>query len=172
MIRDEVQNETYRDFERLLNKVVHDFIKKYGGDFEEYMAEANFAYVKAYKAHDPSRGRFSTLLVHAVQNQLRRARNVAQRHANRYGNEYSDSIVPKCVVTGSSPEYNLSELTSDAETVLDLVLNTPSELYKTVTQKGGYATNWQAGIKSHLRRAGWTMRRIQSVFGELATVFA
>src|SRR5574343_1138297 len=54
--------ETYRDVQRLLFKIIHNFQAKHGGDWDDLMSVADEAFVVAYQTYRPERAQFTTWL--------------------------------------------------------------------------------------------------------------
>ena len=64
--------QTYADVEKLIKKVVWDFKKRYGGDFQELLGEAELSFVMAYKSWEKDRVKFTTYLCKSIKNNLLR----------------------------------------------------------------------------------------------------
>lgn len=56
-------NETYRDVDKLIYRIIHNFIKRYGGEFDDLLSMCNEAFVEAYITHNHTLASFTTWLV-------------------------------------------------------------------------------------------------------------
>ncbi len=62
ILRKDVLTETYDNVKYLIFKIVWKFKGRYGGNFEELLAEANLLYILAYDTHDETLSALSTWL--------------------------------------------------------------------------------------------------------------
>lgn len=74
--------EVYADLEPLLRQIAARFVRRYGGDRDEALADANLFFLEAYHGHDPARGKLETRVQFVVWNRLvDRARREAKARA-------------------------------------------------------------------------------------------
>lgn len=60
---------TYEDVDRMIDKICWTFVKQFGGEYEDWRAEANLAYVRAYRRFDFGEPRaFTSYIWRAVTN--------------------------------------------------------------------------------------------------------
>lgn len=175
-----VVTEVYLDVEKLIYKTVSRFIARHGGDFEEYVAEANVVFLNCYRLHDPARGMFSTLLVTAINNRLINFGKNELRYNNRYGSNTIDASTEDrmCVAAGdiaddSSGGYDFGDLGNDARTVLRLVLTASGEFRDAIIGSGKGAKDWRKSLKKYLLiEMGFSTEDISNVFTEIGAVLA
>lgn len=169
--------ETYRDVEKLIYKEVGSFQKRFGGDFDELLSEANLAFMRAYKAYDLTRGEFTTLLVtsirHGMMNVLRSRMKANSRKTvsldavgcndTALAEQLADEMEP--------PKFDLESfakgLTKDAKTVIEILLDTPTDLESAFFWAGGEERHWKSSIRQYLQSLGWTAVRVKESFLEL-----
>jgi RNA polymerase sigma factor (sigma-70 family) len=183
--------ETYLEVENLIRREVWRICKKWGGDFDELMSEANIAFLDAYDSFDGSSS-FATWTRQIVWYKcvdLIRGRLTEQaRYASNPGDETVGRI--PCRVNGDAThdrmlieipdrphstwkvQEMLEELTEDARIVVKLVVETPAELEAIARAKGGQPRNLRSSIRSYLAEAGWTAARIAESFNEVRQVLS
>lgn len=172
--------ETYEDVERLICKTVWDFIRRYGGDFDELLSEANIGFLKAYDAFDSTKGQFSTLLVVTIWRRLCHTFEIKDRERHRGGvsldSETKNGPLSTTIAAKQPRRFSLDEFTEgfadDAKYVLNMILNAPSDFEMIVNSKGGEARNWRSSLKSHLYDIGWTATRIAETFQDIAAALS
>ena len=74
---------TYEDVRALLHKATWDFLRAFGGEWEEARSGADVAFMLAYRRHDGDRSRFSTHLVQSVWWMLGKERMRESRRRSR-----------------------------------------------------------------------------------------
>lgn len=171
-----VIEETYADYEKLVYHTVHRFVGKFGGDFDEYISEANLTFMNAFEKFDRGRGyKFSTYLVTAINNKLRSLRRADSNHAGRYNSldVADDNGVSRAanVVYSGDSGYGFDDLAKDARTVLDLVLRAPAEL-RAATAFDGSAKEWKKALRGFLKFRGWDGERMDAAFEEIGEALA
>ena len=165
-------DDTYADVERLIYFSVRKFQRRFGGDFDHYLSEANLIFLKVYnKEIDPAKGTFSTLLCHSIYKQLlnkmpdRRYKVFSLDEKTRDGTSYANTVAD------TSRAFDLEgfceDLSEDAATVLKLVLDAPTELADIAMGKGDSPCNWRSTVRNYLRQMGWPTGRITETFDEI-----
>lgn len=162
--------ETYADVEKLIWKIVNKFVALRGGDPDEAFADASCHFMRAYTAptYDPTRTRFSTWLWHVVWNGLASDRAREVRNAERFGAAGSMDDAPAGQSVPFNRENLMARLSSDARTVLRLVLDAPAEIVEAtagLTKDGGLC---RRAIRGWLAGMGWGVARISEAFSEIA----
>jgi len=160
--------ETYRKYERLLDKIVWKLIRKYGGDFETLRADANLHYVRAVNGFDPSRSDKPTPYIAAfvyleLLDEIRREAIKKKRSGPVAGGEATTFAR----APGDWIGKFLSTLSDDAEIVVKLCLDTPKEIISLAEDKGGCPRNYRSTTKEFLSSAGWSYERIKATFDEV-----
>lgn len=162
------RTETYRDVEKLLWKMVHDFRRRNGGDLDELYSVACEAYCIAYQSYDPSKGAsFSTWVCWQVLGWLRTAARKERYHSieksagdNTYEWEDTMHVFDSDMIAES--------LSTDAAYVFRLATKPPTELASAAAAKGGSGVNWRTTLRSYLKNLGWAKNRIVESFDEIA----
>ena len=166
-------DQTYRDVENLINKIVWKFQHKYGGTFDEWKGEANFIFAKAFNRYVEGSGTFITYLYICLQGQLNnfRARNTKQNQtiSTEVLSNDEGAFDLQDVHNPSSSFIDLvDEIKSeDARTVLNLVLDMPEELKNTKMAGGSSPKHMKLFLKTYLQKIGWTARRATESFQEI-----
>ena len=92
--------ELYLSVERLLDKTVWSFVRRYGGEFDELRADANLHYIQASYKYDDSRGvSYSSHIRFCVWNGLLDAHRIKAHRLAKTG----------CIL-GSERLHDLSDL--------------------------------------------------------------
>lgn len=168
-LRTDVLNETYIDVEKLIKYTVHQFIRQYGGDFEELAAEANLLFIHAHDKYDESKGKLvSWIRFYISKNLLESLRRDLMRNKR----------VPRIaldleLVASTRREFKLNDLledvSNDAATVLRLAVETPIELRRQFEYKGGKPRNIRSCLRAFLIKAGWCSSRVTEAFEEIGS---
>jgi len=178
--------DTYLDVERLIYYVCNKFKKRYGGDIEEMIGEANIIYMKVYKIWKPTGGMsFTSLLCTCVYRKLTDIHRMSIRKSKIWGTsldglpfygkktsrtEYENirSINDMGVMEDKSlSPFDIEEFTNDAKTIIQLILDEPEEIKTKVEQKGNQYRNWRSVVRTYLKEIDWTARRISESFEEI-----
>jgi hypothetical protein len=158
----EVMAETYEDVKMLIYKTVHGFIKRYGGDFDELMAEANYSFVRNTPKHDESKGPYIAYVKFSIWNDLLSLQRASRRHCHSELNDNTSSTVSPSRI----PEI-IEDLPSDAKFVALLVLEAPEELATMMLNEGGRPRGARRAIKQYLSNLGWTAEQVKRSFEEI-----
>ena len=163
------QDEAYEQVKNLIYDTVWKFKRRYGGDFEELLSDANYHFIEAWNDYDPDYGtKLSTFVRNAIWfNLIDQLRRKATR--DRHIMVSSVTIENQGYTqTRNDPIGDLAdELTEDAKTVLELVLNSPAEISAAIWTKGGQPRNFRSCIRTYLQRLGWTAARVTESFDEI-----
>lgn len=158
--------ETYEEVKNLIRKEVWRVVGKYGGDFDDLMAEASTIYMAAYDSFDPASGsRFTTWLSNNLRWGLLDRVGERVRH-NQRTSPVDEQQLSKEYRDWSPPDL-LDELNEDAKLVVMLVIDTPEEIARIYTSKGGQPRNFRSTLRDHLAELGWTTARIAESFAEI-----
>jgi hypothetical protein len=159
--------ETYLEVENLIRKEVWRITKKFGGDYDELLAEANVIFMAAWDSYDLNCGtQFTTWLV----NQIRWGLTEQVRNRIRAGKRFSrvDAEQLSGGYRNWKPSDLLDELGEDARLVASLVIDTPADIAWIYERKGGQARNLRSTIRDYLADLGWSTMRIAESFREVA----
>ncbi len=150
---------SYLRVQKMIWGIVNRFVKKYGGDREEYLGEANVAFVRAWKAFDPEKARLTTW-VHALLSLKRKEATEATRMPERdRGYDVSNHTSPQDFDLFST----LGELSSDAAELACLALSPPQHLR---VREGDFEEAKRA-IAGHLMDRGWSGERVVRAMEEV-----
>lgn len=170
-------DEGYALVRNLIFDQVHRFRRRYGGDVDELVGEANLAFVRGHeqfvggvmKNGQPIRTEYHRHIRYWVWYELFDAmRARLSRHA-------LVAIVP----VADYGDYNLAapagfdamefadELSEDARYVAQLVLDPPVAVSRVAVAKGAQPRNFRSTIRDHLKDRGWANARINAAFGEI-----
>lgn len=180
--------DTFPAVENLLWDVAHRFRRKYGGDVQEYFAEACKAYVEVFGDKVNGRhkegvkfsaavGRWAWLHLTDIRRLDARKRRLnlvatASLDAPRDdGRKWEPEDRPANNPGGKVYEL-LASLRGDAGVCLQLVLQAPEDLLEVVEAKGGEHRNFRSSLKDYLRDAGWAASRIAKAFADVKAALA
>ena len=159
--------ETYEANKNWIYKIVWDFQQRYGGEFEELLAEANYGFVLNMKKYKPRKGKVTTWLYQSLTLHLRN-----YRQHEHIKNQVS-------VETPHHTNANLfimdflSELSTDALTVLTLFLETPTQIFDIAREDCPNPRHVGTIVKRRLtnqlqQKQGWPANKTKRIFKELA----
>jgi len=170
LLKKDALTETYYDMENLINDTVWRFCNRYGGDFEEWKAEANLTFVRAFNTHKRSKAQFSTWLRFCVWKRLLDYYTALQKQSPktiRIERDLSlENFESKKRYSFSSLEL-LDGLQEDTKTLINLIWNLPHDL---PISNGDSPCHTKIALKNYLRDAGWTLKRIKESFEEITRV--
>lgn len=174
LLKKDAMTETYNDVQNLINKTVWDFCKMYGGDFEEWKAEANLTFVQTYNNHKENKGRFSTWLCFCIWNNLLDYTRTLYKQSpkitkNKDTTITLESLEDKKKYSFSSLEL-LDGLQEDTKTLIFLIWNPPKGLKDIKIKNGKHPCHVQIVLKNYLSKSGWTGRRIRESFEEITRI--
>lgn len=180
--------DTYHDVEKMIFKICHNFRGKFGGDFEEHLAVANEVFMDVYNTViDSTKGSFNTMLYTSIWRRLSDVSMYQQRRkmlsidtdststsglksGKIYGGGFAGEISDDSVSPFNFDEFT-EEITDDAKTVLQLVLQAPAELEEMAESKGGAGRNWRSSLRVYLaKNLGWAADRVAESFEEIQFV--
>ncbi len=163
--------ETHLDVENLIYDTVWRFKDRYGGDFDELLAQANYYYILAYDAHDGKR-KFSTWVRFCIWKGL--------IDLTRFLREENKYVKVKSLETSNQKTEGflstqplidlLDEMGEDCCTITNLILDPPFEFPDTPSQVSS-PRNFKASLKRYLcRNLNWTGRRIKETLVEMERI--
>lgn len=160
----DILEETYTDVQQLIFKMVHKFIRQSGGDFEEYLSEANLAFVQAMKKYDKTKGQISTWIGFQVWHTLLEKK----RNQSKDRHLFTETIPERKVESRQHAVTSLlSDLSQDARFVASLVLDIPEEIVSPTIKNGSRPANLRKSLHNYLLDMGWTYSKIQECFEEV-----
>jgi len=165
---------TYEDVEKLVCWMVHKFIRRKGGRFEEWKPVADLAFVRFYYTWRPERGSFTNWIAFNVYTELlEEQRNIARKKElakiESVDFEELEKRTPERTSGFKLFEF-LDELGEDAKIVARLAVETPAELVQVMVELGGKPHHRRKALRDYLRDLGWTGARISESFAEIKTI--
>jgi DNA-directed RNA polymerase specialized sigma subunit len=157
--------ETLKDVQKLIYKTVHEFCAMYKTNFDEMLSEAYLCFMNTIKIYDPQGGRsFSTHLRQRIWFYL-------------FNTQIRKSKQPVLSREWDEPETRsaygfvelLDELNQDAQTIVNLILNSPMDLVRMMDHHGGKAKNAKTTLYAYLQKQGWDKKRIEANFNNITT---
>ena len=157
--------EAFLDVELLIHSTVNAFQEMYGGNTDDLFGEATLHFLKAYTSYNPKYS-FSTWvrfkvwkgLLESKINECRRIASIRRRY-DQFKDRFkyrSKEAHMEPVDPSTNPIQNILEaISSDAKTVVRLVLTTPMNIK---TKKS---------LWNYLNGIGWSANRIAASFTEI-----
>lgn len=149
----------------IIRSTVAKFVRRTGWDFGEMLGEANLLFLKACHTHDPSQGKFGKRVREIVWFGLLDLYRAARLREARLSRNNLRKDMPDRHRTFDRHNF-FACLSHDAVKVALLALSPPRCL-RDVEDK---PHKQRMSIRSFLKKIGWTARRIQQSFGEIAEV--
>ena len=174
------KEQTYLDVEKLIKHIVWKFQRKYGGDFEELLGEANLLFILAYNDYDKEKAKFSTWLTFYITTRLQNKLLKETKHPmsqNRLWVLSADKWT-KDTRTCPPPEdiVDLMDLFwGDTRYIVDLVSSPEkiSSLWNTYCSKPrrGRGFSTFSFLKWHLKQdLNWPAKRITGAFNLIKNI--
>lgn len=162
-IRKDAITETYIDVEKLIYDTAHKFRKRYGGDLEEIISQANYLFVMSYyHNYKQINISFTSRVRHYIWHGL--LSDLRKEHLSKRYREQD-------IIFHTGPKLGfvelLDEVGNDAKNVINLILDTPEELLTIITDKRCSPKQSRTVIKEHLKKIGWSLDRIRNSFNEI-----
>jgi len=174
--------DALQSVQKLVWKLTHGFHDRYGGEWEDWEAEAQLCFTSAYRTWSPERAKLTTWVYWAVWNGLR---DVVRK---KYQSEQRLPTNPESVVFGGNEDSGglanfpdrfhlqfdkeslLEKVSDDASLVIDLVLEPPVDVLLTARQRGGELNpkNLKRAVIEYLKDVGWATERVLESFTEIA----
>lgn len=150
--------------EPVVRGTVGAFVRRYGGRFDDLLADASVYYMRAFESYTGDVNLEAHLrrwvwygLFDEYRTRVRRS--VAHREV---GGEVLDTLVD----TMHCLDWT-EGLSEDAATAVRLVLDAPADLLAMAKGKGDQPRNWRSSLRDYLGRLGWTAARITESFEEI-----
>lgn len=165
--------EDYPQYEKLIYSLVHKWTDKSRFNYDELLSEANLAFMHALESYDLTKAGFPTHLYITVNGRLLNFINKKRP----YEVELDDFLPAK--VDNPEQAFIFSELlnglSAEACEVVDIVLNTPSELVDLVRQmtsnRQGKMHLYKSNVTRFCRGRGWGRVKINRVYQEIRATF-
>lgn len=188
---------TYQDVQETVVKLARALKKRYGGDVDEYLSDANYLFMQACKGHNPDKGNFKSRLVFVIYNGIKdrvrqqskrnkllhRIHTSQRRNRKTFGedfNQWLDSNYTThqqkhCVNLNELPEQAnqkiwdmMEEMSEDATTVLRAIIDPPVDVIVDAGRDNlDKPDTIQNAVVKYLRELGWCLERIVESFDEI-----
>lgn len=169
-LRKEILTETYEDMRILIFDIVREFQRRYDGDIDDLMAQANLLYIYAYDKYDETKAKLSTWLTCRINYGLLTYIKAEYKQTHLSINNEHTKIESETPNQFSIMEL-LDEMEQDALTILQLFLETPKDIIQNIIDEGKQMNHIQGymrkRIRNRMRQMGWTIRRITESFEEI-----
>ncbi len=171
MLRTDALTETFEDLRGMINKVAWRFYNRYGGDFEEWQAEANYRFIVDYDNHTEDKGKFTSWIYFCLWNSLLSYARKLYKQTHLIVGDINTLGYMKDEVDSFSIIEILDEARGeDVRTLINLVLNPPQEIKTAHIKPGYHGCHMKVVLRIHLTKMGWTARRIKSSFKEIGDI--
>jgi len=186
-LQKDIASESYEDLHRMVYKIVFLFHKRYGGDLDTILSEANRLFLIAHARHDPKRGKLSTCIYYAIyhglkdimrkeKKRLRGAKEISlEAIINGNGEEEQNEIEGLLHMQKTSKErieeviMNVGE---DCKSIIHFILFPSYEFY-VETSESEDKDFWKMCLEEHLHfDMKWNKERIERAFEELKRALA
>lgn len=161
---------TYQDVQNLIRHTVWKFQRGHGGDFDDLFSRANVIFMEAFFSHNENKASFPTWLCFKIRKGfLEMEREGCKKRLPRadlddvIGERSTGPPRPFCEV--------LSELSNDAQTIVELLLELPEGLQDSMLKHGTHPRHSQAALRVYLKTFfGWTETHVIDTFREIVEV--
>ncbi len=177
LLQKDAMVETYNDVQNLINKEVWQFHKRYGGDVEDWKAEANLAFVQIYdnKKYCSRKGSFPTWLYSCIWHRLLDYAASLYKQIPPIIIQTEDMILEEFLFVDKT-EHNFSPLElldgvqEDTKTLIYLIWNLPEEIRNIEIKNGSHPCHMKVVLRNYLFKLGWTGKRIRESFEEITRI--
>lgn len=166
-------DETYEDVKRLIYKVVNQFMRRNGGDFDELVSTANEVYLDAHETWKPGSAPFTHYLCICIYRRLigdwkksRRLKVVSLTEPEGGQTQVVDKFFD------FNREEFYEQLSDEARYVVQLAFSPPEDLSGMIARKGGKVLHYSSTIKEYLRDIGWSRTAIREAWTEVQGILS
>lgn len=162
--------DAYNKVYRLINATCRKFRKRYGGDIEELISEANYAWLVALPKFDKSRSTLSTYTGRIVWYALLSRLRANSRHPILKKTEYNRCL--QTIEDAKQSDY-IAVLNPKAAQLVQIVRSKADEINQRVKQTPRLATKRLSHLRvlrEMLQEMQWTASEIACAFREIKEV--
>ena len=158
-------DETYEDVRKMIYKMANDAVHKHGGDFDEYVSAGHEAFMDAYVSYKPEHETaFSTWLWWKIRGAI--TGTIKKQYKWRERLDAQQAVEDVTHVDRFTLQAFTTDLSDDARTVVELLMQTPEEAIGLLHAKHtGRRTRTELFRK--LRGLRWTVLQIADSFREI-----
>ena len=176
-LREAVLTETYKDMRGLVIQTAVNFHKRYGGDLEELISEANLWFILSVDTHDPKKAKLSTWIVVSVWRRLLCFMTKEYRQSHQPLNTSNEEEEEE---TQNDPEAKkefrlildiVGDLDESAKEVLWLLIEPPVALDAEFTRWKYRPKHVRQDLRRFLcQRMNWTVKEVRTAFREIEMI--
>lgn len=161
----------YEDHKKLIHREVYNHHKRYGGDVEELVSQANELFMDILLSYDSDKAEFSTWLVIKLRFHLReefreKIRKSKTRPTCQYP-EHESYEFGRSYKHFDCKEF-MESLSKDGKFVLSLIYDMPMDIWISIRQRGDDSPkNIRRALREYLNDLDWSYMRILKVFKEI-----
>lgn len=169
MLAVELRGDAYQSVEGILNHLCRQFLRKYGGTFDDWKREANYGFVQVCEQYTEGAGKFSGFVFATVRSRL--LDFVRRESRYREKNQQSEWVYNRteelCAVFDL--DGLLEKLTDGAKTLVMLVLSAPE--WDINGHRGSRGVNrLPLNLRKNLAEHGWSETKIRETYKEVEAV--
>jgi hypothetical protein len=167
----DILSEAFLDMEKMIFKIVLDHYKRYGGDLDELMSEAQEKFLLAHIDYDGAKGELSTYVYQKVKFGLVDLQRRNYRKLKGCKIKSLDEVKGECQVTSPKKDADLTilltQIGEDCANIIYLILFPPCDFHDEMNNYKR-ASEWRNCITEYLHfHMKWSLERIQMAFTEL-----
>lgn len=168
----EIAEDAYRSVEPMVAGLCWKVVRKYGGDFDDWMGEASVLFMEAIQLYDSSRAEFTTWIYNYIYWHLKdviRCRSRVHPPLIVSLNEIPD-LLDLPLIVDDSPSRRLATASEECQTIRDLLESPPARLLPEIDITDPTAS-WDAVRRYIQIELRWTRLQILKTVIELKKVF-
>ena len=170
LIQEDGIQTAYLRMKSSIDGVAARYCCKYGGEFDEWQAEANLGYVCAFRTYKQDKGSLPAWILFCVRTSLADKARSVYKHSRRTISGESVAELLK-LIKDERTSFNgvdlMDGLSQDAKTIINLLWH-PTEQLQSLIKTGSNPCHTRVALRKHLTSLGWTGRKIKETFKEIA----
>ena len=165
--------ETYLDVQLLIKKQCNKYHSRYGGDFYDWLSEANYIFMEAYYSFDESAGAcFSTYLYWLLDKRLIELirRPARKSRVRKIKVHYVENVGERGCPPMKLIDRLKIELSEDANEIVDLIMDVPMDIKLAMLEprkQQTKASKFKECLVEFLQDVGWSVSEISKSFEEI-----
>ena len=157
----------------IIHACVQRHIKKYGGHYEDLVADASLLFMFAHRRFNPALNKWTTHLYRVVSCELISGVRSNLQKLKGYKQAPLDDVHEYWEGVEWDLETACEKLTEDATTVVALALNPPRRVRRLASKRGGSFANLRTTLRAYLlQEFGWASTYVTELFAEIKTEMA
>lgn len=181
---------TYEDLQDMIYMLVHNYIEKYGGDFQTVLSTAHLYFLVAMNTWDPQKGALTTHVYHKVRGGLLQVRRKDMRSHTRMVQSkgiktmltvrplsgFEKHVIEQVTTCSTNVAFLcdlLDELSDDARTLIHTLLDDDEQLQRRIHEKSAYPRAIKRAVTEHLNDLlNWNAYRVDKSWREVQGAFS